>query len=427
MQAESTNTQTILSNPLHEVEKASKTPLSQESYASETVLLQKMQACLEQMQVFQTELQTSNQKLSAKIREVDSLNCYLHTILCNLSQGVLFVDLNGNVTAYNSAIQHILEIDPQLVLFEKFWKNFDDHLWGFSLKKSLQEKYAPKTSYIPFLSPSGKQYELEIHTTCMLQNSSNQDYSEIDGMQGILILVRDVTEIRRLQLLANRTSRMKILGEMTASVAHEIRNPLGGMEGFASLLQRDLADKPELQKMAGYIVQGTHNLNRLVTQVLDYSRPLHPQFAATELVQLLEELRQHALVDPILSEGIQITLETDAPTLWIQADAQILRAAILNLIVNAVQAMSNQGTLTLKLRQVEEFAIIQVQDTGIGISPQHLEKIFSPSFTTRPTGNGWGLAEVYKAVEIHGGQIEVHSIVQKGSEFSLKLPIKAYK
>ncbi|CCB86085.1 signal transduction histidine-protein kinase AtoS [Parachlamydia acanthamoebae UV-7] len=421
------DSQTVLSNLLHEIEKISGTPPSKEIHSSETVLLKKIQVQLEQMQTFQQELHGTNQKLLAKIRELDSLTHYLISILCNISQGLLFIDLNGNVTTYNAAIEQILEVQPHLVLFKQFWKNFDDSLFGFSIREALEKKHSPETHYTNFVSPSGKQYDLEIHTTFILQDTQNPGYSEQDSMQGIIILVRDVTEIRRLQLIAKRNSRMKVLGEMAASVAHEIRNPLGGIKGFASLLERDLSDKPELQKMAGYIVQGTDNLNRLVTQVLNYSRPLQPQFASMDLVQLLEELRLHMLVDPSVKERIDINLETDLPELWIHADMQILRSAILNLMVNAVQAMPNHGTLTLKLIQQEELAIIQVKDTGIGIPSENLEKIFSPFFTTRPEGNGFGLAEVYKAVEIHGGDIEVHSIVQKGTEFSLKLPVKAYK
>lgn len=365
-------------------------------------------------------LEEVNERLTAKIHELDSLTQYLITILCNISQGILFVDLRGKVTTYNAALEKILEMEPQKVLFKPFWKSFTDDLFGFSMRKALEEKKSPESLFVSLVSLSNKHYDLEINTTFI---TSEHDVT----MQGIIVLVRDVTDLRRLQEIAKRNSRMKVLGEMAASVAHEIRNPLGGIKGFASLLQRDLADKPDLQKMASFIVQGTDNLNQLVTQVLNYSRPLQPHFESMDLVPFLNELKLHVQADPKIKDRIKILFETSLENLVIPGDVAILRSALLNLMVNAIQAMPYKGTLTLKLDQQDSKAIIRVKDTGIGIPPENLEKIFSPFFTTRPDGNGFGLAEVYKAIEVHGGEIEVRSIPQKYTEFSLKLPLNPYK
>jgi len=387
--------------------------------------LRKVHTQLNEMKEVQLALEESNEKLAAKIKELDSITHYLISILCNISQGLLFIDLKGNVTTYNTAMEKILEIEPQRVLFKQFWNHFDDELFGFSIREALANQESPETHFASLNSPSGKHYELEINTTFIADEP--QAMREEDSMQGIIILVRDITEIRRLQLISKRNSRMKVLGEMAATVAHEIRNPLGGIKGFASLLERDLADKPPLKKMATAIVDGTESLNQLVTQVLNYSRPLQPHFESIDLVELLQELRIQTLADSAVKNRIKILVETALPCLIIQGDMKILRSAFLNLLLNAVQAIPEKGYISLRINQTDTHALVQIEDSGIGIPTENLEKIFSPFFTTRPDGNGFGLAEVYKAVEVHGGEIEVRSIIQKYTEFTLKLPLKAYK
>lgn len=393
--------------------------------SQETSLFKKVHAQLNEMKEVQLALEESNEKLAAKIKELDSITHYLISILCNISQGLLFIDLQGNVTTYNAAMEKILEVEPQRVLFKKFWSNFDDKLFGFSIREALAHQESPETLFVSLNSPFGKHYELEINTT-FISDETHSNQKE-DSMQGIIILVRDITEIKRLQLIAKRNSRMKVLGEMAATVAHEIRNPLGGIKGFASLLERDLADKPSLKKMATAIVEGTDSLDQLVTQVLNYSRPLQPHFESMDLVKLLQELSTQMLADSAVKNRIEIFIETPLSSLSIQGDIKILRSAFLNLLINAVQAIPQKGHIILRINQTDTHAVVQIEDSGIGIPSENLEKIFSPFFTTRPDGNGFGLAEVYKAVEVHGGEIEVRSIIQKYTEFTLKLPLKAYK
>lgn len=382
----------------------------------------------EQFKELNLELQVTNNKLHQKVAELDAITDYLKTLLNNITQGIVFVDTQGTITTYNNAAETILGINHFSALFNNFWQNFNDEIFGFSMREALASKQSPGTLFIEYNSPNGHHSEVEITTTMVFKSPTTNDHHESPPPPetlGILVMIRDVTDIRRLQLLANRSDRMKELGEMAAQVAHEIRNPLGGIKGFAALLKRDLGGTPELQQMASYIVEGTDNLNRLVSQVLDYARPLQPHVEIVDLLALLKEVQQHVLADENFNKpNIEISIETLLENAWIPLDQQLFKSALLNLIVNAIQAMPEGGRLTLSLKQKRNDLVLTVADTGIGIRPDNLGKLFSPFFTTKPKGNGFGLPRVHKVIQAHEGTIDVTSTLGKGTTFTIKLPLK---
>lgn len=303
------------------------------------------------------ELQDANSKLHTKIEELDTITDYLKGILDNIVQGILFIDINGIITTYNRAAENILGIPCQKILFQNFWSHFNDDVFGFSMRETLEKKKAHNIVSTSYTSPANQHCELEIVTTFVLKDSSptdtpSQDPTSPAPTQGMIVMLKDVTEIRQLQLLADRTSRLKELGEMAAHVAHEIRNPLGGIKGFASLLKRDLADSPSLRQMAEYIVEGTDNLNRLVNQILHYSRPIQLQLEKSDLVALLHEIKNHVLADDTISkQSIEISIDAALPELLINLDPSMFKSALLNLLVNAIQAMPKGGNITMSVEK----------------------------------------------------------------------------
>lgn len=377
------------------------------------------------------ELEIANMKLHQKVIELDVTAHYLESILTNMTQGLVFIDLNGMITTYNKAAEQLLGKTREEVLYRHFNEVFPDDLFHFSMKKALEEAESPHLSYATFIPPNNptEPIELMVETTFVLSGEKKLDVEkrkdeveEFDYTMGMIVLFRDITEIRYLQTIATRNDRMKDLGEMAAMVAHEIRNPLGGIKGFASLLVRDLESDPKLQEMAQYIIEGTDNLNRLVTNVLNYSRPLRLDCNATNAVHLIEEIAQHSRMDKSLSPNI--TIETEAPKhpINLLLDTQLFKSALLNLILNAVQAMPSGGKIQITLKQEKNYGIIKVIDTGVGIIPEHMEKIFRPFFTTKPQGHGFGLAEVFKVIQAHNGTIDVSSNVNEGTTFTIRIP-----
>jgi signal transduction histidine kinase len=374
------------------------------------------------------ELEETHAKLINKFLELDLLTQYLDSILSNISQGVIVLNDEGEVTTYNAAAENILKVPRKKVLFHKFWDSFADGYLGFSIRAALKEKQCPKTLITKIEPPSSDSSDLEVDINLLARPSGEEtDGTAPDNtaqaMRGLIILVRDVTEYKKLQALAQRKSRMNELGEMASMVAHEIRNPLGGIKGFASLLERDLADRPALQKIASHITQGTDNLNELVTRVLNYAHPPLIQMKPTDVVHLLHELRKHLLTDESLCQNAHISLKCSEKSLFMPVDPYALHSCLLNLVLNALQAMPKGGDVTISLEKSPTHAILKVADTGIGIPKENLKKIFSPFFTTRPDGHGFGLSEAYKVIEAHEGTIEVNSIVNRGTTFLVKLPL----
>lgn len=398
-----------------------------ELFSKETSRLENAYAAMkEQFMAVNIELEESNKLLKDKVLDLDAVSHYLNSILSNLSQGIIFIDLNGMITTYNQAAQTILGVEVEDVLFNPIWENFPDDIFGFSLREALSNRESHPLTIATFTTPDGVKHELETNTTFVMNTDNEVAVEErspiLELTQGLIILIRDVTALRKLQNLANRNDRLKELGEMAAMVAHEIRNPLGGIKGFASLLCRDLPEGSEQRQMAGYIVDATDNLNRLVTNILNYSRPVKTHFESINLVSLINELLHHVAVDDTLDSKITLKLETNESTLNAPVDSQLIKSALLNLIVNSIQAMPNGGVITVGLEKAGPHAIITVKDTGTGIRPEHIEKIFSPFFTTKAEGNGFGLAEVYKVIQAHAGSIEVNSTVGIGTTFSIILP-----
>ena len=378
----------------------------------------------ERFLVVQTTLQESHTRLAGKLAELDFLSRYLETILNHISQGIIFIDLQGIVTTYNAAAQQILQFSEKDLLFHPFIDFFQDDFLGFSLKEAFESKKCPKTIFLSW-NRMGQNIELEVEATFVAMKQ--QSYSlaaSSPATQGLLVLLRDITKLRRLQQNANRHDRLKELGELAAHLAHEIRNPLGGIKGFANLLQQELVERADLQQMASYIVQGTEDLNRFVSNILTYARPFHMQVENVNLINFLEEIRQLLQADSAWNIKIRFTIQSPVSQLEVPLDSLLFKTALLNLFVNAMQAMPDGGELTVVLELEPSYVLIRIEDTGKGIEDENLSKIFTPFFTTKEAGNGLGLAEVHKVVQAHQGWIEVKSEIGRGTTFTIKIPLK---
>lgn len=384
------------------------------------------QSLKERFKSVQQSIQESHTRLSGKFAELDFLSRYLEAILHHISQGILFIDLKGIVTTYNAAAQEILQLPEKELLFHPFTDFFDDCLLGFSLQEAFASKQCPRMTFISW-NQKGKTRELEVESTfvAMSQQAYPLAYRQSTSslpIQGLLILLRDVTHIRRLQQAAYHHDRLKELGELAAHVAHEIRNPLGGMKGFANILQQELKERPDLQQMSAYIAQGADDLNQFVSHILQYARSFQVQIETIDLIQLIREVQQLMQADPAWNSLIKFHVQFSEPTLMVPLDPQLFKSALLNLFVNSVQAMPHGGELTVNVEKDSSWVTLYIKDTGIGIPSENLSKIFSPFFTTKEKGNGLGLAEVQKVVQAHQGWIEVHSEVNKGTLFTIKIP-----
>jgi signal transduction histidine kinase len=243
---------------------------------------------------------------------------------------------------------------------------------------------------------------------------------------GRIEILTDLTETDRLRREVHRLDTLAAMGEMAAAVAHQIRNPLNGVEGFASLLQRTLAREEENRegalRFAGHIVQGVRQVNAIINGMLMLSKPdaLHPsRLCLNDLLQeVLAELKTTA---KDLGIDARIELRHPGAALWILADGLKLKQALLNIGNNALSALKapGRGGLRMTLDKKGGWIRIRVADSGAGMTPEVATKVFRPFFTTREDGVGLGLSVATKIVDFHGGGLSVRSLLGRGTVFKM--------
>jgi two-component system sensor histidine kinase PilS (NtrC family) len=217
------------------------------------------------------------------------------------------------------------------------------------------------------------------------------------------------------------------VGELAAGLAHEIRNPLAAISGAMEVLQQDLSLHGEYQTLMGIAMRETERLDGLIGQFLLYARPSSPHKRSCNLVPLVKDTLALLRTHPDCRSDIAIVERYSDPRLSVEVDANQVRQVVWNLVLNALQAMPQGGRLELCLRSVAAATGSAVQmvisDTGCGIRPDDIPRMFVPFFTTKPGGSGLGLAIVHRIVEEHGGHVDVHSEWAKGTQVVVTFPV----
>lgn len=364
----------------------------QASYAALTARLERMDL----------ELAASNEALRANLREKEEIRRHLSAVLESLSTGVLVADDKGTVIRANQAAADLLS-RPKAVLL------------GRDLSGILREAQLDRPGY-PLHSPGG--VPISVTRAPLLDE---------DGFSaGSIVLLHDISIVRRLEERLQRRERLAAMGEMVGRIAHEIRNPLGSIELFASLLRKDLTGLPQCRQYAEHISMAVQALDRLLANLLTFTRPAKPRSAWQKTDVVIHEaltLAAHVLAQKPVETHVACAPE--AGRLW--CDAFQVKQALLNLILNAVQAMPAGGRLGICARAEREEGSapvirVEVSDTGSGIAPDHMSRIFDPFFTTRDGGTGLGLAIVHTIAEAHQGRVEVESRAGVGTTVALVLP-----
>ena len=231
-----------------------------------------------------------------------------------------------------------------------------------------------------------------------------------------------------------RVKRLAALGEMAAVVVHELKNPLGGIRGFAELLDRDLEEGDPRKRSVRKIMQGVDTMDRMVKSLLDYSKPVKLSPRKVEMAGMIDEtISFFEMGDSKKNSDIRISANYHQDDVWCHLDREQFRQVLLNLLHNAAQAMTEGGEMSIDLSpasqranngpgQPDESVFLKISDTGTGMSKATLEKLFTPFFTTKQDGTGLGLSTVKKIMEAHKGEIQVQSEPGRGTTITLKLP-----
>lgn len=357
------------------------------------------QALRQRLNKVELELARRHQELQSRVREIEFMRDRLDTILATVEDAVFLLTPEGEVETANAAG---LVIQPQ----------FEQLIAGGALSLQVPRDARLRDVEVSLGSEGDEQVLL----------ASIFPVREAKTRGGWVAVLRDITGYRRMEQRLAREQRLAALGKVAANVAHEVRNPLGAIEGFARLLTSDLREQPESCQLADNIVRAARQLNAVVCNLLSFTRELQLHAQPVELSELLQELVR--FYSPSASDlGVELVLEP-LPQVRVQGDPVQLHQALTNVLGNALDACKGRrdGQVTLTLVRQDDEAIISVRDTGCGMSPAVLERMCEPFFTGKTAGVGLGMALCQRILDLHGGHLEASSQLDRGSVICLQLP-----
>lgn len=267
-------------------------------------------------------------------------------------------------------------------------------------------------------------FELNEGRTVLLDITASPVLDEENNLSGFLFLLKDLTQVRELKMKVETNKRLAAIGKLAAGVAHEIRNPLSSIKGFATYFGKRYPDNETDRQTAQIMVSEVDRINKSVTQLLEFSKPMAIEKKQVDLQRMIQHSLKLVQYD-LDQKQIESSVVFDVQTAAVFTDEARMNQVLLNLYINAIQAMDSGGRLSVRVSDAgqDDWIKIQVEDNGCGIDAQTRDLIFDPYFTTRSSGTGLGLAIVYRIIENLSGQIRVDSTIGKGSCFTISLPV----
>jgi two-component system sensor histidine kinase HydH len=343
------------------------------------------------------------------------IKAFSDNVVENLPIGLIALDGQRRIAAFNHSAEVVLKRSFKEVVGKGAEVILPPELYAELKSPEIQDHVIEKE--INCTVADGKTVPLEIGASVL--EDENQTFL------GHVILFKDLTEVRALRREIERSRRLASVGSLAAGVAHEIRNPLSSIKGFATYFKERYQHVPEDSETANIMIQEVDRLNRVVSQLLEFARPVKISPLATSLPRLIEDslrlVQQKAQQKQITISNLTASDENE-----VRVDPDRINQVLLNLYLNAIESMSAGGELSVKAgvegngKSIE----IQISDTGCGIDQDDLTKIFDPYYTTKTSGTGLGLAIAHNIVEAMGGTISVASKLGRGTTFRLVFPIR---
>ena len=337
---------------------------------------------------------------------------YNEDILRCVGSGVMTFNMDNVITTFNDAAERMLGIKKEDAVGLSCLNVFGpDNTICHILDESVM------------LSTTLARQEVEIQKkegTNIWIGLSVSPLRDKEGKQtGIIFVFTDLTEIKMLREQGELRKRLAMLGEMSGGIAHELRNSMGTIMGYAKMLSKKFSNDDPSQEEISTIISEINAMDLIIKELLNYGKTITPSLSSVDLGGLLRKT-----VDAVLGKfkDLNVAVDLSIPDLpQVYIDEVLMRQALQNIIQNGVEAMTNGGRLRIGVRSIDGVEII-ISDTGVGIPRDKLDKIFLPFYTTKPRGTGMGLALVHKIILSHGGSIEVDSTAGKGTTFRIYLP-----
>ena len=386
-----------------------------------------------------SKLDLKNIELEDKINESENVKNFLNSILEHIYSGVIVVNNLGIVTVFNRAAEKITDIKRE-DLIRKSYRSFfnpQDMNKSKSLLYTLATGQESHHRQKIITTPDGEERTIEFSTSIIRDINNKQ--------LGVAEIFNDISELKKMQEKISHIETLAALGEMAANVAHEIRNPLGGIGGFAGLLERKLPENDDRRKLIRPIITGVNRLNNIVSDLLTYTRPQRIHLSRVDLHEVLNEIINFFEISIEGEESKKINVETEFSTkkCFVKLDSSLFQQVMINFLKNAADAIEETGTIVVstntkiptnmsdiltddeknELIELFSFVEIDITDDGSGISDEASQKLFNPFFTTKEEGNGLGLSICKKIIHLHKGDIRVKSRIGEGTTFTLTIPL----
>jgi two-component system nitrogen regulation sensor histidine kinase GlnL len=366
----------------------------------------------------------ATRKSEPRVQAEAPTESFFRDLVWSLRNGVLAVTRDGTVTVMNDVAYQILGLKRRP---SDIGQPFTEVLKG-------QQDVCRIVAGAFELSHLPNRAELRLKSSGKVIGYTLSQVRDIEGhVTGATLFFKDLTRVEQLEERERLRDRLAALGEMAAAIAHEVKNPLAGIEVMAGILKRQLADSPDAQSILGDIIKEAKMANAIVLEVLDFVRPIRLQ---VERISIADAIRDAvSMAESHVTRGnVQIRLDCPGNLPPIQGDSHQLRQIFTNLLTNAFEALNGTGQVTVVATTLVEdgpaggepqgpMVQVEVTDNGPGMPADVIDKIFSPFFTTKPQGSGLGLAIVRKIVDAHDGRIDVGVLEAGGTRFRVTLPV----
>jgi PAS domain S-box-containing protein len=332
-------------------------------------------------------------------------------IMGNLQDGLMLFTRDSRVVLVSASVEKFLGRPRRELLGHAAREIFSaDSALGTLVRQSFELRSPVAQREIEF--PNGKRVQVSL------------DFIQEKGTQiGALLIMRDAESVRRIEDEIEMSRRLSASGRITRGVAHEVKNPINAIVLHLQLLQGKLHEvDPDTRRHMDIIGSEIHRLDRVVQILVDFTRPRDLHLEETDLRRLLED--GAALAGPDAGRhGVTVTCQLPSKPLMVKVDTDFIKQAILNVVLNGVQAMPNGGKLTVSARREDDMVVTEIRDQGNGIPADAQDKIFELYFTTKKEGTGIGLAQTYQILQWHYGSVDFESVEGKGTTFRLRLPL----
>ncbi|MBU5436859.1 PAS domain S-box protein [Tissierella sp. MSJ-40] len=351
------------------------------------------------------------------LREYE-LKQYLNNILKSVANGILVIDKKGKITVFNKQAEAI----SQYKAVDFINKNINEFLsiinldLGDIIVNTMENNMVITDMEEVLINQLGEEVSISISSSPVLDNNKN--------IIGMVFLFRDLSRIKEIEKELKREDRIRTLGELSASIIHDIGNPLAGMGNLIEILKDKSYDMDVKAEVLDVLHKEIDDLNNLVINFLDFSRDAKFKKEQSNILDILNnaiKLLKYEMINKKIKLKIKKLKPDDSLVTYI--DRRAIKQILINIIKNSIQAVDVGGTIDITIDKDSDYIWILVEDNGAGISKSQLENIFYPFYTTKEDGTGLGLSTAYKLIKEHKGQIDVKSNLGEGTEFKIILPL----